>query len=113
MTAETKEVVVEQGGEAHVTVSVARQNDFRGRVPVDVRNLPPHVLVSDVGLNGVLINEDETRRSFTISALGDAKPMEQLIYVGGVVETRSNLPSTYAAPQAILLKIVPKRVAAK
>jgi hypothetical protein len=113
MTAETKEVVVEQGGEAHVTVSVARQNDFRGRVPVDVRNLPPHVLVSDVGLNGVLINENENRRSFTISALADAKPMEQLIYVGGVVETRSNLPSTYAAPQAILLKIVPKQIASK
>lgn len=109
MTAETRQVAVPQGGEAEVTVQVARQNDFRGRVPVDVRNLPPHVLVSDVGLNGVLINENETRRSFTIRALPDAKPMEQLIYVGGVVETRSNLPSTYAAPDPILLKIVPKK----
>ncbi|MGI8744050.1 MAG: hypothetical protein ACR2NN_16035 [Bryobacteraceae bacterium] len=108
MTAETKQVTVEQGGEAEVTVQVARQNDFRGRVPVDVRNLPPQVLVSDVGLNGVLINENETRRSFTIRALAGAQPMEQLIYVGGIVETRSNLPSTYAAPQAILLKVVAK-----
>ncbi len=111
MNAETKQVTIEQGGEAQVTVQVARQNDFRGRVPVDVRNLPPHVLVRDVGLNGVLINEDETRRSFTIHALPDARPMEQLIYVGGVVETRSNLPSSYAAPQAILLKILPKQSA--
>jgi hypothetical protein len=111
MNAETRQVSVEQGGEAQVTVQVARQNDFRGRVPVDVRNLPPHVLVTDVGLNGVLINEDETRRSFTIHALPDAKPMEQLIYVGGVVETRSNLPSSYAAPQPILLKILPKQTA--
>lgn len=111
MNAETKQVTVEQGGEAQVTVQVARQNDFRGRVPVDVRNLPPHVLVTDVGLNGVLINEAETRRSFTIHALPDAQPMEQLIYVGGVVETRSSLPSSYAAPQAILLKILPKQIA--
>ena len=106
MTAETKEVVIEQGRTAQVTVNIKRQNGFLGRVPVDVRNLPPHVLTSDVGLNGILLNEDETRRSFTLEALPDATPGEQLIYVGGVVETRSQLPSEYAAPAAIRLKIV-------
>ena len=65
MTAETKEVTLEPGGTAEITVSVARQGGFQGRIPVEVRNLPPRVRVLDVGLNGVLITEDESRRSFT------------------------------------------------
>jgi hypothetical protein len=56
-----------------------------------------------------LINETETHRSFTIEALPNAEPVEQLIYVGASIETRSGLPSTYAAPQAILLKVAAKR----
>ena len=107
MTAETKVVELEPGKQAQITVSVNRQNDFQGRVPVAVMNLPPRVKVIDVGLNGVLITEQEKRRSFTIEALPSAEPMEQMIYVAGVVETRSNLPSTYAAPQPILLRIKP------
>ena len=82
MTAETKELTIEQGGSAQVTVSIKRQNEFGGRVPIDVRNLPPHVLVPDVGLNGILLNEDETRRSFTIQALPDAPAGEQLDLCG-------------------------------
>ena len=89
-------------------MSIQRQNEFAGRVPIDVRNLPPHVQVPDVGLNGILLNETENRRTFTIEALPDAKPGEQWIYVGGDIETRSNLPSVYAAPEAIKLRIVPK-----
>ncbi len=109
MTAETQEVVVEAGGTAEIAVSIRRQNDFGGRVPVDVRNLPPRVSVLDVGLNGVLINEEEDRRSFTIEALPNAEPVEQLIYVAARVETRSPLPSSYAAPQAIRLKVLPRK----
>ena len=56
-------------------------------MPVEVRNLPPYVRVLDVGLNGVLITEDESRRSFTIEALPMAEPGEQLIYVAGQVFT--------------------------
>lgn len=109
MTAETQEVVVEAGGTAEIAVSIRRQNDFGGRVPVDVRNLPPRVSVLDVGLNGVLINEEEDRRSFTLEALPNAEPVEQLIYVAARVETRSPLPSSYAAPQAIRLKVLPRK----
>lgn len=108
MVAETKELTIPQGGTGKITVSIQRQNEFAGRVPIDVRNLPPHVEVPDVGLNGILLNENENRRTFTIEALADAKPGEQWIYVGGDVETRSNLPSVYAAPEAIKLRIVPK-----
>jgi hypothetical protein len=105
MTAETKEVSIEPGGRAEITVSIARQGDFRGRVPVEVRNLPPRVRVLDVGLNGVLLNEDESRRSFTIEALPNAEPVDQLIYVSGEIETRSGQQNSYAAPQPIRLRI--------
>jgi hypothetical protein len=105
MTAETKEVTLEPGGSAEITVSIARQGDFRGRVPVEVRNLPPRVRVLDVGLNGVLLNEDESRRSFTIDALPNAEPVDQLIYVSGAIETRSGQQNSYAAPQPIRLHI--------
>ena len=105
MTAETKEVTIAPGGSAEITVSLLRQGDFRGRVPVEVRNLPARVRVLDVGLNGVLLNEDESRRSFTIEALPNAEPVDQLIYVSGFIETRSGQQNSYAAPQPIRLHI--------
>ena len=108
MTAQTKEVTLEAGGSAEVLVSILRQNGFGGRVPVEVRNLPPRVRVPDVGLNGVLITEEQTQRSFTIEALPSAEPIEQMIYVSGKIETRSGLDSSYAAVQPILLKVKAK-----
>jgi len=108
MTAQTREVDIEPGKTEEISVAIERQNGFGGRVPVAVMNLPPRVKLVDIGLNGVLINETESRRSFTIEALPNAEPVEQLIYVGADVETRSGLPSTYAAPQAILLKVKPR-----
>ncbi|HLJ14594.1 MAG TPA: hypothetical protein VKV15_08875, partial [Bryobacteraceae bacterium] len=113
VTAETKEVDLEPGGKAQVSVSIQRENGFAGRVPLEVRNLPPRVKVPDVGLNGVLITEDQTHRTFTIEALPQAEPIEQLIYIGGAVETRSKQQNVYEAPQAILLKVKPKNVVAK
>jgi len=108
MTAETKEVELEPGATAQVAVSVKRQRDYGGRVPVQVLNLPPGVRVLDVGLNGVLVTEDETKRSFTIEALSSAEPVDQIIYVAGLVETRSPQQSLYAAPQPIRLRVKPK-----
>jgi hypothetical protein len=112
VTAETKEITLEPGGSAQITVAIQRQGDFRGRVPVEVRNLPPRVRVLDVGLNGVLLNEDESRRSFTIDALPNAEPADQLIYVSGAIETRSGQQNSYAAPQAILLHVKARLVSA-
>jgi hypothetical protein len=106
MTAETPEVTIRAGGTAEITVSIQRQSGFQGRVPVEVRNLPPYVRVLDVGLNGVLITEDESRRTFTLEAQPIAPPGEQLIYVDGAVETRSPQMSAYAAPQPIKLRVV-------
>jgi hypothetical protein len=112
MGAETKEVTIEPGGSAQITVSIARQGDFRGRVPVEVRNLPPRVRVLDVGLNGVLLNEDESKRSFTIDALPNAEPVDQLIYVSGAIETRSGQQNSYASPVAIRLHVKAKTAVA-
>jgi hypothetical protein len=113
MTAETKVVEVEAGKKAQVAVRIQRQNGFGGRVPVEVRNLPPRVFVTNVGLNGVLINEDEDHRSFTIEALPTAEPMEQMIYVSGRIESRSNDQNSYAAPEPILLRVKPAPAKAK
>jgi hypothetical protein len=105
MTAETREVMLTPGGKAEITVSIARQGGFGGRVPVEVRNLPPQVRVLDVGLNGVLITEDESRRSFTLEALPSAEPVDQWIYVAGAIETRSGQQNSYAAPEAIRVRV--------
>ncbi len=58
MSSVVKEVVIQPGGKTQVEVAIHRNNDFGGRVPVDIRNLPKGVRVIDIGLNGVLINEN-------------------------------------------------------
>jgi hypothetical protein len=108
MTAETKHVEIEPGGTVEVNVSIKRNNDFGGRVPVEIRNLPPGVLVTDVGLNGVLLNENEEHRSFTLQALPSARPIEQPIYVSGNVETRAGGQQNSFAGEPILLIVKPK-----
>lgn len=110
MTAITKVVEIDPGGSAEVELSIERQNGFAGRVPVQVLNLPPSVRVLDVGLNGVLLNENETKRSFTLEALANSPGLEQVIYVAGRIETRSPQQNDYAAPQAILLRVRSLRV---
>ena len=108
MTAETRRLEIEPGGTVQATVSIKRNNGFGGRVPVEIRNLPPGVLVTDVGLNGVLLNENEERRSFTLQALPTAKPIEQPIYVAGNVETRAGGQQNSFAGEPIVLTVKPK-----
>lgn len=108
IVATTREVTLEPGGTAEISVKVKRQNGFSGRVPVQVMNLPPRVRVLDVGLNGVLLNETDTERTFVIEALPSAEAIEQYVYVSGAVETRSNLQNSYAANEPILVKVRPK-----
>jgi hypothetical protein len=91
-----------------VTVNVARAGDFAGRVPVEVMNLPLGLNVPDVGLNGVLVRESESTRTFKIVADSKAQPVEQFIIVAARVETNSSVPSVHAAPP-IKLRVVPKR----
>lgn len=110
LEARTKEVTLEPGGTAEIKVKITRQNGFGGRVPVQVLNLPPRVRVMDVGLNGVLLNEDETERTFTLEALDSAQPVEQLIYLAGQIETRSNQQNLHASWEPVLVKVKARTV---
>jgi hypothetical protein len=108
LSAETKQVVLQPGGTAEVEVAIQRNNEYGGRVPLEVRNLPPGVRVLDVGLNGVLINETENRRKFTLAALPTAQPIEQPIVVAGDIETRAGEQQNSYAAEPVILKVQSK-----
>ena len=105
MQAVTRVVEIEAGQTAEVLVKVTRQNGFAGRVPVEVRDLPYRVRISDSGLNGVLLQENESERSFRLMALPNAEPVEGYIYISGKVETRSGQQNSYAAAEPILVRV--------
>jgi hypothetical protein len=89
VTAEPSHITLEPGQEVKVTLHVERRNGFQGRVPCKVQNLPPGVRVVNVGLNGVLVTEAQSTRTFTLHAEEWAKPITQPIYVVGEVESNS------------------------
>ena len=110
LAANAREIVLAPGEDIEITVSAKRKNGFAGRVRVEVRNLPPHIDIPEIGLSAVVIPAQEESRTFHIQALPQAKPMEQWIHLAGRVQTRSSLQNSFAA-EPILLKIVPARVA--
>jgi hypothetical protein len=99
VTAGPTHVTLEPGQNMKVTLNVERRAGFQGRVPCTVINLPPGVRVVNIGLNGVLVSETQTSRTFTLHAEDWAKPITQPIYVVGEVE--SNSPTMH--PSAPLL----------
>jgi len=111
MTAETKELTLTPGGTVEVQVAIQRNNEFGGRVPVEVRNLPPGVLVTDIGLNGVLITETEQRRTFVLQALPSAAAIEQPIIVAGAIETRADGQQTAYAAEPIMVRVQKPKMA--
>jgi len=103
VTTESNAVSIEPGKDVTVTLHVDRHNGFKGRVPCFVQNLPPGVRVVNVGLNGVLVTETQSSRTFTLHAEDWAKPVSQPIYVVGTVESNS---STMHPSPPVLLNIV-------
>jgi hypothetical protein len=103
-----KEVTLEPGQTAKVTLRVERRNAFAGRVPCNLRNLPPGVRVVNVGLNGILIPEQETTRTFTVKAEDWARSIDQPAYLVGAVESNA---STYHASPPLMIRVRPKQVA--
>jgi hypothetical protein len=85
------------GGSAKVRVEIARQQGFTGRVPVSVLNLPLLLTVPDIGLNGILITEQQTSREFTIVADTRALPLEQTLYLTARGEVNSGEPVDQAS----------------
>jgi len=110
VSADPVEVALEPGKETTVTLHVQRQNGFKGRVPCNVDNLPPGVRVVNVGLNGVLVTEDQTSRTFTLRAEDWVQPIEQPVYVVAEVESGS---STLHASHALMLKVRVRSEAAR
>jgi hypothetical protein len=106
-TAESR-VELTPGGTAWVTLRVQRQRGFQGRIPFDIRNLPHGVIVRDVGLNGVLITEDETTQRFELYAEPWTRPVSQPIIPIGRIETASPLRSEFPAPPFQLVIPSPK-----
>jgi hypothetical protein len=85
------------GGRAKVTATIARANGFAGRVPLSVNNLPFRITVPDIGLNGILITEEQTSRTFEIVADERAEPAEQTLYVTARVETNGGTASDHSS----------------
>lgn len=94
----TPEVIeLAPGEKARVTATIARANGFAGRVPLSVNNLPLLVTVPDIGLNGILITEEQTSRTFDIVADPRAEPTEQTLYVTARVETNGGTASDHSS----------------
>ena len=60
---------------------------FKGRVPIEVKNLPQGVRVLNIGLNGVLITEAQSERTVSILAEPWAQPMIRPFYAVGKAES--------------------------
>jgi len=86
VSTDRQEVVIRPGEETAVEARVNRQGNFGARVPIDVRNLPFGVRVLDVGLNGVLVTEQDTARRFVLYCEPWVKPQTRPFYVIGNVE---------------------------
>jgi hypothetical protein len=95
VTTESSELSLKPGEETKVTLHIERRNGFKGRVPCTVENLPPGVRVVNVGLNGVLVTEAQSSRTFTLRAENWAKPATQPIYV--IAQVESNSPTKHSS----------------
>ncbi len=100
-TTDVAEATVAPGGEVRVTVKVERRNGFAGRIPLEVRGLPHGVRVLDVGLNGILITEKDTERTFVIHVEPWVEPMEHPF----VVAAREEGKNAEFAAKSVLLRV--------
>jgi hypothetical protein len=89
-------------GEAQVTLAVERFNGFKGRVLFRLQDLPYGVRPIDVGLNGVMIAENETERTFTLECRPFVQPETRTIYAVGIVEA---LVPTEHSSEPVLLQV--------
>ena len=100
-TTEQTEVTLAPGGDVRVTAKVQRRNGFAGRIPVEVQGLPHGVRVLDVGLNGILITEKETTRTFVIHAEPWVEPMTHPFVVAAKQEGKN----VEYAEKSVLLQV--------
>jgi hypothetical protein len=103
VTTDASRIELAPGGQVALTVNVERHNGFTARVPVSVMNLPHGVRVDDIGLNGVMITEEETSRTIHIVAEPWVAAQAQPLLVVGRVEVNSPLRNEHAAPPVELV----------
>lgn len=93
------------GKSTTLTVQIERHNGFTGRVPISVLNMPHGVRVDDIGLNGIMVTEEETSRTFHLVAESWVAPTTQPLLVVGRVEVNSPLRNEHAAlPVKLVVK---------
>ena len=109
VTTDAKRIEVIPGKAVTLTVKVERHNGFTARVPVSVMNLPHGVRVDDVGLNGVMITEQETSRVIHIVAEPWVQAQIQPLLIVGRVEVNSPLRNESAALPVELVVKAPRR----
>ncbi len=97
VTTDAAQITLTPGQAVTLTVKVERHNGFTGRVPISVMNLPHGVRVDDVGLNGVMITEQETSRIVHIVAEPWVQSQTQPLLIVGRVEVNSPLRDEAAA----------------
>lgn len=102
-TTDQSSITIKPGGRTHLTVRVERRNKFKGRIPINVQGLPHGVRVLDIGLNGILITEDETSRTMEFYCEPWVEPIDHPI----VISARREGPNTEHAAKSVQLKIVP------
>ncbi len=95
------EVMLQPGKQAKLTVHIERAKGFTGRVPLEVRGMPHGVRVLDIGLNGILVNENETRRTVTFYAEPWIEAQDHPI----VVLARREGKNTEHAAESVLMKV--------
>ncbi|MCI0422653.1 MAG: PPC domain-containing protein [Acidobacteria bacterium] len=110
VTVKTPQLQMTPGGETKITLAVERHNGFKGRVLFRLNDLPFGVRPVNVGLNGIMIAENETERTFTLDSRPWVKPVTKSIYAVGIVEA---LVSTEHPSAPIQFQITGNERAAK
>ncbi len=85
--AQPTRVEIRPGEQATMKLSVVRTPAFKGRVPIDVKNLPQGVRVLNIGLNGVLITKAQTDRTVTLTVDPWVSPLTRPFYAVGKAES--------------------------
>ncbi len=113
VTTDARRIELAPGRAVTLTVTVERHNGFTGRVPVSVMNLPHGVRVDDVGLNGVMITEQETSRVVHIVAEPWVQAQTQPLIIVGRVEVNSPIRNEAAALPVDLVVTSPPAAASR
>ena len=97
-----EELTVRAGTEVKILVKIERGNGFAARVPLDVKGLPHGARVLDIGLNGILVNPQETQRYVTIQVDSWVQPGSYPF----VVLSKQEGKNTEFAAKSVVMNVV-------